>query len=84
MSDFVIFYSHHSIHISREIRKHVDLVMPEPTPEECGLLELDDTDSDTVIAQMLQAQFNREYDSMLKRTEDKFNGSSKGDSIALK
>ncbi|XP_046749111.1 serine/threonine-protein kinase RIO3-like isoform X1 [Diprion similis] len=61
----------------KEIRKHVDLVMPEPTPEECGLLELDDTDSDAVIAQMLQAQFNREYDSMLKRTEDKFNGFSK-------
>ncbi|XP_015516365.1 serine/threonine-protein kinase RIO3 [Neodiprion pinetum] len=61
----------------KEIRKHADLVMPEPTPEECGLLELDDTDSDAVIAQTLQAQFNREYDSMLKRTEDKFNGFSK-------
>lgn len=34
-------------------------------------------DSDHMIAQMLQVQFDKEYDSMLKRTEDKFNGSSK-------
>lgn len=34
-------------------------------------------DSDYVIAQMLQVQFDKEYDNMLKRTEDKFNGSSK-------
>lgn len=34
-------------------------------------------DSDEVIAGMLQRQFDKEYDEMLKRTEDKFNGSSK-------
>ncbi|XP_069699762.1 serine/threonine-protein kinase RIO3 [Periplaneta americana] len=34
-------------------------------------------DSDHMIAQMLQVQFDKEYDDMLKRTENKFNGSSK-------
>ncbi|PSN31013.1 Serine/threonine-protein kinase RIO3 [Blattella germanica] len=34
-------------------------------------------DSDHMIAQMLQIQFDKEYDDMLKRTEDKFNGTSK-------
>jgi len=38
-----------------------------------------DTGSDEVIANLLQAQFNREYDTMLKRTEKKFNRDSKGD-----
>ncbi|KAJ8923334.1 hypothetical protein NQ315_001892 [Exocentrus adspersus] len=38
----------------------------------------DDTfESDAMIAQMLQMQFDKEYDQELKRTEDKFNGSSK-------
>ncbi|XP_070157561.1 serine/threonine-protein kinase RIO3 [Polyergus mexicanus] len=36
-----------------------------------------DTSSDKVIAYLLQAQFNWEYDTMLKRTEDKFNRDSK-------
>lgn len=34
-------------------------------------------DSDAVIAQMLQQQFDKEYDDMLKRTQDKMNGTSK-------
>lgn len=38
-----------------------------------------DTGSDEVIANLLQAQFNREYDTMLKRTEKKFNRDSKGE-----
>ncbi|CAG7828927.1 unnamed protein product [Allacma fusca] len=37
----------------------------------------DDCSSDQVIAQMLQMQFNREYDDQIKRVEQKFNGSSK-------
>jgi len=37
----------------------------------------DQQDSDAVIARMLQKQFDQEYDNMLKRTEDKFNGTSK-------
>lgn len=34
-------------------------------------------DSDAVIARMLQQQFDKEYDEMLKRTETKYNGTSK-------
>lgn len=36
-----------------------------------------DTSNDEVIANLLQTQFNREYDTMLKRTEEKFNRDSK-------
>lgn len=34
-------------------------------------------ESDEVIAMMLQQQFDKEYNEMLKRTENKFNGDSK-------
>lgn len=34
-------------------------------------------DSDAVIAKVLQMQFDREYNAMLKKTEQKFNGTSK-------
>lgn len=37
----------------------------------------DSVESDTVIAQMLQMQYDKEYDEMLKKTEQKFNGASK-------
>ncbi|EGI69817.1 PREDICTED: serine/threonine-protein kinase RIO3-like isoform X2 [Acromyrmex echinatior] len=36
-----------------------------------------DTGNDEVIAHLLQTQFSREYDTMLKRTEKKFNRDSK-------
>ncbi|KYN30629.1 Serine/threonine-protein kinase RIO3 [Trachymyrmex septentrionalis] len=36
-----------------------------------------DTGNDEVIAHLLQTQFSREYDTMLKRTEEKFNRDSK-------
>ncbi|XP_050453976.1 serine/threonine-protein kinase RIO3-like [Cataglyphis hispanica] len=36
-----------------------------------------DTGNDEVIANLLQAQFNWEYDTMLKRTEEKFNRDAK-------
>ncbi|XP_015595090.1 serine/threonine-protein kinase RIO3 [Cephus cinctus] len=61
----------------REIQRHTDLALPEPNPADCELFELDGTDSDEVIAHMLQAQYNREHDLELKRIEDKFNGESK-------
>lgn len=37
-----------------------------------------DTSSDAVLAQMLQTQFDKEYDAQLLREEKKFNGDSKG------
>ena len=47
--------------------------------QDCAIHETHDTDDDEVIAHMLQNQYNKEYDLMLKRTEDKFNRDSKGD-----
>ncbi|KAH0552051.1 serine/threonine-protein kinase RIO3-like [Cotesia glomerata] len=40
-------------------------------------IEDDNINSDRVIAQLLQNQFNDEYDLMLKRTEDKLNRGAK-------
>lgn len=37
----------------------------------------DSFESDAMIAQMLQMQYDKEYDQELKRTEEKFNGASK-------
>lgn len=45
--------------------------------EEGTVYEPGDTDDDEVIAHMLQDQYNKEYDLMLKRTEEKFNRDSK-------
>jgi hypothetical protein len=35
-------------------------------------------DSDEMIARMLQMQFDKEHDEVVKRTEAKYNGTSKG------
>lgn len=40
--------------------------------------EVGDTSSDLMLAQMLQMQFDREFDDQLRREEKKFNGDSKG------
>lgn len=37
-----------------------------------------DTASDLMLAQMLQMQYDREFDDQLRREEKKFNGDSKG------
>lgn len=42
-----------------------------------------DCSSDEVIANMLQLQFNREYDADLKKIEQKYNGASKGNQKCL-
>ncbi|KAF7990375.1 hypothetical protein HCN44_000180 [Aphidius gifuensis] len=42
-------------------------------PEEL-ICELEGTNDDAAIAQLLQKQFNQEYDLMLKKTEEKYNG----------
>lgn len=39
-------------------------------------------DSDVMIARMLQMQFDKEHDEVVKRTEAKYNGTSKGNIIA--
>lgn len=58
-------------------RCEVELVHDTNT-QDCATYESSkDTDSDEVIAHMLQDQFNKEYDLMLKRTEEKLNRDSK-------
>lgn len=42
-----------------------------------NLFESGTCESDEAIAHMLQKQFDKEYDEMLKKTEDKFNKDSK-------
>lgn len=37
-----------------------------------------------MLAQMLQMEFDREYDAQLRREEKKFNGDSKGTVILLR
>ncbi|XP_063990226.1 serine/threonine-protein kinase RIO3-like [Diachasmimorpha longicaudata] len=61
----------------KEFETYENNVDKTDTLDQCGCYELDETDSDAVIAQLLQNQFNNEYDLMLKRTEEKFNGHSK-------
>lgn len=43
--------------------------------------EVCDTSSDLMLAQMLQMQFDREFDDQLRREEKKFNGDSKGKNL---
>lgn len=68
---------------AKEVEKYAEIVndtapdhfeIPQEILEQVGE---DVCDSDAVIANMLQRQFDREYDEMLKRTEDKYNGTSK-------
>ncbi|KAL6261299.1 hypothetical protein P5V15_008820 [Pogonomyrmex californicus] len=62
----------------RELKKYFDEDNTNQTDVQVGeTYDASDTSNDEVIAHLLQAQFNREYDTMLKRTEDKFNRDSK-------
>lgn len=45
---------------------------------ECLLENTEGCDSDFMIARMMQMQFDKEHDEVLKKTEAKFNGTSKG------
>ncbi|KAF7990257.1 hypothetical protein HCN44_000062 [Aphidius gifuensis] len=66
----------------KEFRKYEKPIEPEiiqditEIPEEL-ICELEGTNDDAAIAQLLQKQFNQEYDLMLKKTEEKYNGRSK-------
>lgn len=61
---------------TKEEERYVDFFIEQPEPPPL-LTDTPGCDSDHTIALMLQAQFDKEYDSNLKRTEDKFNGTSK-------
>lgn len=68
---------------AKEIEKYTDTISKASTSETFEvpkvLEQISDSvcDSDAVIASMLQRQFDKEYDEMLKRTENKYNGTSK-------
>lgn len=49
-----------------------------PAPDLLLVDEVCDTTSDLMLAQMLQMQFDREFDDQLRREERKFNGDNKG------
>lgn len=65
-----------SLH-DKELKKSRVETVEDVNIQDCAICETDDTDNDTVIAHMLQDQYNKEYDLMLKRTEEKFNRDSK-------
>ncbi|XP_003978000.1 serine/threonine-protein kinase RIO3 [Takifugu rubripes] len=51
--------------------------LADPTADLLLSDEVGDTSSDLMLAQMLQMQFDREFDDQLRREEKKFNGDSK-------
>ncbi|CAG9828082.1 unnamed protein product [Diabrotica balteata] len=66
--------------LNREVNEQLENAEQLPTDIPSDILKaLSDNafDSDETIAKMLQMQYDKEYDDQLKRTEEKFNGSSK-------
>ena len=62
----------------KKLAKNLAEECPEIPQEIPELLEIDQTESDEVIAHIVQAEINIEHDLMLKRTEKKVNQNSKG------
>uniref|UniRef100_A0A665VH96 Serine/threonine-protein kinase RIO3 n=1 Tax=Echeneis naucrates TaxID=173247 RepID=A0A665VH96_ECHNA len=54
--------------LARQLDEETTLLFPDESP---------DTTSDLMLAQILQMQFDREFDDQLRREEKKFNGDSK-------
>lgn len=63
---------------NRELKKSHIQTVDNVNIENYTIRETNDTENDEVIAHMLQDQFNKEHDLMLKRTEEKLNRDSKG------
>ncbi|XP_030069376.1 serine/threonine-protein kinase RIO3 [Microcaecilia unicolor] len=66
--------------LAKELQQEEENAFPETVVVEEGLFLTGDdidTSSDLMLAQMLQTQFDREYDAQLRREEKKFNGDSK-------
>ncbi|KAF2881245.1 hypothetical protein ILUMI_24925 [Ignelater luminosus] len=61
----------------RKQERDIDLDISQEILDSIDHENTDELDSDALIARMLQKQYDQEYDDMLKRTEDKFNGTSK-------
>ncbi|CAL1596652.1 unnamed protein product [Knipowitschia caucasica] len=63
--------------LAKQLHEEGDFTADHQVVLECPLEDTEDTDSDLMLAQMLQMQFDREFDDQLKREERKFNGDSK-------
>lgn len=63
---------------NRELKKSRIQTVDNVNIENYTICETNDTENDEVIAHMLQDQFNKEYNLMLKHTEKKLNRDSKG------
>lgn len=61
----------------KEIKKYQSETSNDVNIEDCTIYETNDTDNDEVIAHMLQDQYNKEHDQILKLTEEKFNRDAK-------
>lgn len=80
---FRFYYSCQTfLSINRELKKYPIEAADNVNIEDCAICEYNDIDNDTVIAHMLQDQYNKEYDRMLKRTEEKFNKDAKGRNLS--
>ncbi|XP_029035417.1 serine/threonine-protein kinase RIO3-like [Osmia bicornis bicornis] len=65
----------------KEIKKYQTEISNDADIEDSTIYESNDTDNDEVIAHMLQDQYNKEYDQILTRTEEKFNRDAKVNTI---
>lgn len=75
----IVSLSEVTFFIIRELKKYFNEDNTNQVDKTTGeTYDASDTGNDEVIANLLQTQFNREYDTMLKRTEEKFNRDSKG------
>ncbi|XP_064652850.1 serine/threonine-protein kinase RIO3-like [Lineus longissimus] len=60
-----------------ELREEIEIVNPEADLSEFLTSDAHETSDDLLLAQMLQHQFDKEHDDMLKIEEEKYNGKSK-------
>jgi len=80
----VQFISNYSDVIVREFRKlHNEDSTNTADRKTNEVYDTSDTGNDEVIANLLQAQFNQEYNTILNKREEKFNRDSKGNNFAL-
>lgn len=51
--------------------------------DDCSSINLQETTNDKMLAEMLQLQFDQEYDRALRKEEAKYNGKSKGSTYLM-
>ncbi|KAM9331634.1 serine/threonine-protein kinase RIO3 [Pholidichthys leucotaenia] len=63
--------------LAKQLDEENNTIMTDPGSDLLLVDDVPDTTSDLMLAQLLQMQFDREFDDQLKREERKFNGDSK-------